>query len=179
MNKENNKSNRTWIFLIIFLVVFDQLIKIYIHNNHMDTVFSIIPKILTFSPLQNTNYSYIGTLFGNVFSNYGFNILSRILVGYVIVRSLFYIKKRSIKLGKMGRMAISFLLAGLVCSTVDVLLWKGSIDFIGLFDWFIFDTKDLYLTIFQVLVVISIFFYSEEWDEINFNDWGKYLIFKN
>lgn len=174
---KKNISNKIFMILTINLILFDQIIKLFIHHYHMEKVFTIIPKIFTFSPMQNKSYSYVGALFGNFFSNYGFNILTRVLMAYIIIRTLFYIKDRNIKIGNIAKLAISFLMAGLICSTIDVLIWKGSIDFIGLFNWFVFDTKDVYLSTFVAISVISIIFFGEEWDKIDLKDWEKYLLF--
>ena len=46
---------------------------------------------------------------------------------------------------KLLNISISFVIAGIICSFIDVVFWGGSLDFIGLFDWFIFDMKDVWL----------------------------------
>ncbi len=174
---EKGKSKKA-IILFIVLVSFDQLLKLYIYKNHMDLRFNIIPGILKFYPIQNTSYSYIGAVFGKVFANYLFNIFTRLLSAYVILRTISYIKYRKINLGRFGRVTLVFLVSGFICSTIDVLVWKGSIDFVELFNWFIFDTKDLYLTIFIIIILYSMLFKKDFWNNIDTDDWEKYMFFK-
>lgn len=51
---------------------------------------------------------------------------------------------------------IAFILSipNILCSFIDVVFWGGSLDFIGLFDWFIFDTKDVFLNTGWILALI-------------------------
>jgi signal peptidase II len=56
--------------------------------------------------------------------------------------------------------SFTFILAGAVCSVIDKIFWGGSLDFIGLFSWFIFDTKDLFITIGVTIFAVYTLAYS-------------------
>ena len=61
-----------------------------------------------------------------------------------------------LKMGCMNRYSIPTVLLILGLSTgfrklIDDIFWGGSLDYIQLFDWFIFDLKDVYFTIFAVV----------------------------
>lgn len=53
-------------------------------------------------------------------------------------------------------LSLSFGLAGMVGSFIDIACWGGSIDFIRLFNWFTFDLKDVYLSTMVLLISLSV-----------------------
>ncbi len=74
------KKNLRVILPVLILVLIDQSIKIYIHNNFMDKEFYILGSILGFKPIINTKYSYF-----NSFSNMGISLLTHIVLNIVIL----------------------------------------------------------------------------------------------
>lgn len=46
--------------------------------------------------------------------------------------------------------------AGSICSLIDKLFWGGSLDYILFKGLFIFDLKDIYLTIIELVLIISL-----------------------
>jgi len=68
-------------------------------------------------------------------------------------------------LGKLTQIIIVFLFAAILCSTIDRIFWKGSIDYIRLEGFFTFDIKDCYMTAFIILFIGSYFKYQKEWNK--------------
>lgn len=60
-----------------------------------------------------------------------------------------------------------FIISGAICSCIDVIFWGGSIDYIELFHWFIFDLKDFYITISSVLMVLYVMFFIRDYIKLN------------
>jgi signal peptidase II len=56
-----------------------------------------------------------------------------------------------------------FTLSGASCSLIDVVFWGGSIDYIQLFNWFIFDLKDVYLSLGSVCVFLYLIVYYKQY----------------
>ncbi len=44
-------------------------------------------------------------------------------------------------------------MAGTICSLIDKIFWGGSLDFLSIPGFFIFDLKDCYLTVGEILFV--------------------------
>ena len=53
-------------------------------------------------------------------------------------------------------------LAGCLCSLIDKIFWGGSLDFLQIPGFFIFDGKDAYLTLSEVLFVIIALRHNQE-----------------
>ncbi len=57
-------------------------------------------------------------------------------------------------------MKISFMSGGL-CSLIDKVFWDGSLDYILLRGFFVFDLKDCYINIFTITAITIIFKYRK------------------
>lgn len=127
----------------------------------MQDEFSIINDLLRFNPKQNTNLSWLGN-FVDIFSSplltIGFNILAIYIFisGYLLYRAKTRQTRFSIKV------ILICGLASCLCSLIDKLFWGGSLDFLQIPNFFIFDMKDCYLAIAVVAFVIIGILHCEE-----------------
>lgn len=155
-------------FTFIFgLVAIDQIIKLIITSKYIDANLVLIPGMLFFRPIQNTNLSWIASLL-----DYKAPVLLMILT-QVFALIIFSLSYRYLSyLWFQGRKFLNgmmiFLIAGIVCSFIDVVFWGGSIDFIRLFDWFTFDFKDIYLdTGIAFLILFIVNYYIKVYHKMN------------
>jgi signal peptidase II len=58
----------------------------------------------------------------------------------------------------MTDLAFTYLFSGEICSTVDKIFWGGSLDYVLVEGFFIFDLKDVYLSLFDAIVVLCLIF---------------------
>lgn len=128
------------------LVIIDQVVKLFISHYFTNTHAILLPGILIFRPVQNENLTWISSIMDYNTPVWLMLILQLFASAFVVLvhRYLFYLwseKKRLLK----GM--LDFLLAGIICSLIDVVFWGGSLDYIRLFNWFTFDMKDVYLNI--------------------------------
>lgn len=145
-------------FVFIFgLVAIDQIIKLIIISNFFDADVVMIPGILFFRPIQNTNLSWIASLL-DFKAPVLLMISTQIFATILFCLSYRYFSYLWIQGRKFLNGMSVFLISGIVCSLIDVVFWGGSIDFVRLFDWFTFDLKDIYLDIgiaFLLLFIVN------------------------
>lgn len=79
-----------------------------------------------------------------------------------------------------------FIYAAAICSLIDKVFWRGSLDFISFKNYFIFDLKDIYIRVFQAVAIVSIILNYKKIKSINektlYNDFKSYIrlrYFKN
>lgn len=141
-------------FIIVsLLVVLDQIIKVYIYLNHLDKNVDIIKNILAFYPKFNKDYSWVNSLF-----QFGIGLVPHIIFSCLVLLAvmLFYdFLKTKKKMDKMMHAAFLLIISGAVCSLTDKVVWGGSLDYMYLKGFFIFDLKDVYVGAFEVLIIIT------------------------
>lgn len=144
---------RTFINLIL-LIIIDQITKVIIDRHYLDLEFNLIKGVIAFKPYLNIDYSWINSLF-----KLEVGLMIHIIIGIVSLLIIIIIYD-FLKYKKYNLLIIDFmfinLLAGAICSLIDKVFWGGSLDFIWLKGFFIFDIKDVYITIFEVTAVIII-----------------------
>ncbi len=146
------KRNLQMTITVFLLFSVDQLVKIYIAKFLMKEEFYIIDHFLGFKPYQNTKYSWINSL-----GNFGVNLLTHIILSTLLVIAILIVYdfiNYKYKMYRVTFILMAFLFAGAFCSLIDKVVWKGSLDYILLEGLFIFDLKDVYLTIFEVLLIM-------------------------
>ena len=142
-----------FITIIGLLVFLDQCIRLYINHNLIDKNFNILSDYIQFKPHLNVQYSWINSLF-NLGINRTIHIISAMLIlaflclVYIFVRTM-YIRIQLIEVVFILTFGAS------ICSLIDKMFWGGSLDYISLKGLFIFDLKDLYITIMEVLLLIN------------------------
>ena len=137
------------------LVVLDQGIKAIIRHNYFDKSFRILGEIFAFKPKVNTNQSYFGN-YVDIFSYPWFAILMNvfvIVIAYYIYQYYCFCAKRE---GILPKTIYVLLFSGAISSLIDKVFFGGSLDYILLFDWFIFDLKDCYISGAEVLFVFAV-----------------------
>jgi signal peptidase II len=172
MDKELDMIRKTK-FLItpLLLILMEQVIKIYIFNNLMKKEFNLAGNILIFKPYINIKYSWINSL-----GNLGIGLLAHIIFNLVLILITFLIYffvKEKYGMGRYGYCLFSFLSAGEICSLLDKIAWGGSLDYILLKGFFIFDLKDVYLSSFEVMAVLGIILNYRIWRNITGRAIGK------
>ncbi|MCR1973907.1 signal peptidase II [Clostridium sporogenes] len=178
------KKSLRVILLVLALVLIDQSIKIYIHNNFMGKEFYILGNILGFRPIINTKYSYF-----NSFSNIGISLLTHIVLNIVILLlfiAIFDFIKERYTDHKIVYCLFVLGCAAAICSLIDKVFWGGSLDFISFKNFFIFDLKDVYISIFQIVAMLCVILNYKKLKSINektiYNDFKSYIrlrCFKN
>lgn len=151
MKKIIKNKNEVPKIMILFLVILEQGIKIIVKAYYGVKV-PIIENILYFAPVLNDNYSYINSLFSLGWGRI-FHILLVIFVLFFSYYAFKYLEAKAIRNSMINIIKI-FLFAGTICSLIDKVFWNGSLDYILLKGFFVFDLKDCYLTIFEVLVIM-------------------------
>lgn len=147
----------------LLLMIIDQIAKLFVTTYYINANIILIPHILLFRPVQNTNLNWIANML-----EYDTPILFMLLMqafalGLILVLHCYlsYLWRQSSKL--LNGMFV-FFMAGIACSFIDVAFWGGSWDFIRFFDWFTFDLKDVYLNIGLVFLLIYIVNYYQRID---------------
>lgn len=145
----SNKNTKVRIFIIlILLIIIDQTTKIMIDRYFLDSEFNIIKGIIVFKPHLNINLSWINSTF-----KLGLGLIIHIIIIAIefpiIIVAYDFLKYKTCNLLLIDFMFIN-LIAGAICSLIDKVFWSGSLDFIWLKGFFIFDIKDVYISIFEV-----------------------------
>lgn len=139
----------------------DQMIKISISNLFMQYEFEILTDLLRFNPEQNINLSWLGN-FVDIFSSPFIVVLFNLLAIFIFLSGylLYRVKTKQTKFSV--KIILVFGLAGCFCSLIDKLFWGGSLDFLEIPNFFIFDIKDCYITISGLVFVIVGSLHSKE-----------------
>ena len=146
---------RTVTINTFLLIAVDQVIKIIIHTYCGGYQFEIIPSIIDFKPAFNDNHSYVNVLLNK---NFGLNIglLPHIILFLctmiLVFPYFFYYRNNILRNTKLLDSAIIFLYAGIICALIGNLIWKkGTLDYIYLKPFFVFDLKDTYINLGIIL----------------------------
>jgi signal peptidase II len=140
---------------ILVLILLDQMIKLYISNSLMDKEFNVLGSFVAFYPIINGDYSWINSI-----SNMGIGLAAHIIMNIAILLLAYpiyaFIQKKNDK-DRFVDIIFAFLFAGGLCSLIDKAAWGGSLDYVWLKGFFIFDLKDLYISIFIGLTMLCLF----------------------
>jgi signal peptidase II len=155
---EENLDKKTWASIFV-LVAIEQIIKIIIYNNFFERQFPILPPILYFKPMFNRHYSWFNSMF-----QLGVSKRVHIALGLIMV-ILIYLFYRylndQVGTNKLINVMFVFLFSGAICSLVDKIFWDGSLDYILVKGFFTFDLKDVYLNIFNGLLILSLILHNK------------------
>jgi signal peptidase II len=90
------------------------------------------------------------------------------IIAVIIVIFIFYYVSRYIHRRFGRRLSIDIitvmLFSGALCSLIDKLFWNGSLDFVYLKGFFVFDIKDCYLTLSEITAAVLIF---RNWNQLS------------
>lgn len=132
-----------------------------ISRKFMSYEFDILSGILRFNPVVNTRLSYIGNFFDPLSNPFLTILLNVFALGILISGYLLYKVKRE-NTSFPVKIIMIFGLAGCLCSLIDKLFWGGSLDFLQIPNFFIFDLKDCYITMAGIPFVILGISHSQE-----------------
>ena len=143
---------KQWFAVGIFIII-EQLLKVLIWQFALEKRIHLISGILRFEPHLNTNLTWIASV-ANFVMPIGIMIVlqSSLAIGMTLLYR--YQRYAAVKINLWLDLSFCFALAGIGCSVIDVVFWGGSLDYIGLLDWFIFDMKDVFLNAGWISMVI-------------------------
>lgn len=167
------------IFLIIILVLLDQIVKLIIANYFIDANFDIIESVFGFHPIYNDKYSYANAMLGLEMGVIPHTILL-IIIQLLLLLLYGYYKTVQVSI-KLIDLSFIFGQAALICVFCGFFFWnKGILDFIFVYP-FTFDFKDIYLNCFVVLFLLNSFKYKNEIEDSNLKirDYMRILFNRN
>lgn len=174
------KVSTVWILFMIFLLI-DQGIKILIKFFFFNTHKTIINNMLYFTPIINTDGSWLNARFGTSVS-FPLLITVNILALFLFLEVYRYYHFKGNK-DFWSDMCFIFVLSGALCSLIDKVFYGGSLDFIGISNLFIADIKDIYINLGILFFVLTLFnngyLSSKEETSLkdDFSNLKKFLIF--
>lgn len=173
-------NKKTWAS-IFALVAIEQIIKIIIYKNFLERQFPILPPILYFEPMFNKHYSWFNSMFQLGISK-GLHIAFGLIM--VILIYLFYrYLNDQVGSNKLIHTMFAFLFSGAICSLIDKIFWDGSLDYILVKGYFTFDLKDVYINIFNGLLILSMILHNKTLKELDdkeiFKNFIRYILRKS
>lgn len=140
------------IFLLGFLVVFDQFTKFYIDANfELYESVSIIPGFFSFTYTHNTGAAW-SILEGKMLFFYSISIVALVVMGY------FY--KQTKEFERLTRLGLVFMIAGTFGNLIDRICYQYVRDFLDFiifgYDFPIFNIADTVLCIGVVLILLEV-----------------------
>lgn len=141
--------------LFSFFLLLDQGIKILIKLLWFNNDFPIINNMLYFSPIINTNGSWLNARFGT-------SVSFPVLIALNVFALFLFIEIYRYYLHKGNKdfwadMCFIFVSCGASCSLIDKMFYGGSLDFIGISYLFIADIKDLYINLGILFFALTMF----------------------
>lgn len=141
----------------IFLMAFDQGIKIIIKSFFFNNHYELIKNFLYFYPIINTQGSWINARFDTGLS-FTFLIILNVIALFLFAEIYrYYIYRKRNKKSFFEDMCFLFIFSGAFCSLLDKLFFGGSLDFIGIGDLFVADFKDIYINLGLLFFLVSIY----------------------
>lgn len=153
------------------LIGLEQGIKIVINRWFLDASVPLVPPILYFDPLFNRQYSWFNSMLRIPDSKW-----VHIVLVAALVLALIWLYRRLGKKevpGKILHVMFAFLFAGAMCSLIDKVFWDGSLDYILLNGFFTFDLKDMYINVFNGLLIYLLLFRNQYLNDIGRRIRGK------
>lgn len=153
-NESGFKSNVLLSLFFLFLLL-DQGIKILIKLFWFNDDITILPGMLYFRPIINTNGSWLNARFGT-------SVSFPLLIALNIIAILVFIEVYRYYLHKGNKdfwadMCFIFVICGALCSLIDKVFYGGSLDFIGISNLFIADIKDLYINLGILFFALTLY----------------------
>lgn len=170
----NSKVKKTYAFAFV-LIFIEQFIKVIINKNYFDSVFDILPPYLYFDPMFNRDYSWFNSMFKWGVGKYSHIILVVVILAVVVLFYTFLNKQYGSH--RLINIMYAFILAGAVCSLIDKVYWDGSLDYIRVNGYFTFDLKDVYINVFNALLVYGVIFKSDVIDSVDDTIMGDFKSF--
>jgi signal peptidase II len=149
------KKNFNNLLIVLLCVTIDQLIKFIIFIKFMDIKTDILGDYIVFYPIINPKLSY-GAYFISCFNNPFFIGVIIILCMFAYITGYrFYCKQYAREKSKfIAKLIYTLGLSGMSCSIIDKVFWKGSLDYISIKYFFVFDIKDCYFSTSVILFLV-------------------------
>jgi len=152
---ESGVPNKLIPTFFVGITLIDQVVKILIKFFYFDRHFYLIPNLLSFHPIINTNGSWLNARFNT-------NVSFAFLIGVNIAALLIFLELYRYYIFNgykdfWSDMCFIFIFSGSFCSLIDKVFYGGSLDFIGISNLFIADIKDIYINIGILFLVLTIF----------------------
>lgn len=150
-------SFNTFLKVFIFLMFLDQGSKIIIKQFFFNDNITIINDILYFTPIINTDGSWLNARF-----NTGISFTILIIVNLLALFLFIEIYRYYLHLNNNTKsfhedMCFLFIFSGALCSLIDKLFYGGSLDFMGIGNLFVADIKDIYINLGMLFFISSIY----------------------
>jgi len=153
--------------IVVLLVVIDQVSKIIVANFFMYDRFVFVENVLWFYPILNPNFAYpierLLAWFSIDASNVVVTTPLKTIQAIVAFAAIVFVYRYFLYVSKKYKTLICIFailsISGTTSSWLDTAFWGGSLDFIGLFNWFIFDIKDAYLIVAVAFLCLWIILY--------------------
>ena len=155
VKNEKGFNSKKLFFIFSSLFILDQGIKLIIKLFFFKKYIPLIPDMLSFHPIINTNGSWLNARFGT-------SVSFSLLIGLNIIAIFLFIEIYRYYLSNGNKdfwsdMCFIFVLCGSFCSLIDKVFYGGSLDFIGISDLFIADIKDIYINIAILFFALTLF----------------------
>lgn len=147
-----------WLLLAIVIIVFDQLVKLWVVNNiGITDSIKIIPGVIDFVNVKNTGAAF--SLLAD--KNYGIIILSVISLVFCIGVAVFVVKKKP--KNKLLMASLSMMTAGASGNVIDRIFRGFVVDFIEtqFINFPVFNIADIAITVGAILLIIYILFFDK------------------
>jgi lipoprotein signal peptidase len=163
-------KTKTTIIWIVILVFIDQLVKILINYRFGELHFEIIPSLIEFKPTFNAKHSWVNGLMDKYFGiNAGLipHIVLYILIGVMVPVYFSFYRNKIAPDKKLIDTAIIFMMAAILCALIGNIFWaKGTLDYIYLKSFFVFDLKDVFIDIGVVIFLFYAFRNRKSMDQL-------------
>ena len=159
---------RNFIVLVLLLIFIDQAIKIPVSKLlpepdaclclTLRVNVTLIEGIFYFKPMQNIHGGWIPNMLDYMMPIY-IGVPITVLGIIIFIATYRFMMYWAFDWDKYKNLPVVFLTAALsggICSLIDTVFWGGSVDYILLFDWFIFDLKDVYLSFSGATLVLYV-----------------------
>lgn len=145
------KSKTAWLAAAL-LMALDQGVKLLISAHFTGGPRPILPPVLYFCPTLNTSYTWVSSMLDISLSKWAYIGAVAVMLALIL---LFYrhLQKRLPKNGTVS-VLFAFLFSGAGCSLIDKVFWNGSLDYIQIRPLFVFDAKDVFVSIFIGLLLL-------------------------
>lgn len=163
-------SNKNLLKLLLLLLLMDQGTKIIIKLFFFNTNKTLLPKMLSFNPLINTDGSWLNARFDTSVS-FPILIFINTIALFLLLEFFRFLRSKGLK-DFWSELTFIFLFIGALCSLIDKIFYGGSLDFIGISDLFVADIKDIYINLglFSFIIETYITGYLTSKDETTFKD---------
>jgi len=167
MHKGNKK---TWLG-VFGLIAVEQIIKLIINHSFLDKRYTILAPFFYFEPMFNRQYSWFNSMLDLGISKWLHIVMVAIMIVFIF---LFYqFIRKDFGTNTLFNVMFAFVFAGAMCSLIDKVFWDGSLDYILVNGLFTFDLKDVYINVFNGLLILTLFTGNKAMKELSDRDLMK------